>query len=281
MSIVKPIVVRLEKFKIPRTLSALIIFIILIGGLSYGISWILPPLIDDMTGLFSKLGTLSKSVNLNLIEELNGKGIADYISDATNQVFPFLKNVFSNLVFLITTIFFSFYFITEESFLKDFLKKFFKESQAERVVRVFDRTEKRMSAWFWGELVLMIIIGVLTYIGLSLIGVRHALSLAVIAGLLEVFPVMGPIISAIPAFIFAVNQSYFLGLSTIALYIIIQQLENNLVVPMVMKKAIGLNKVLILVVLIIGGKLAGILGLFIAIPLTLAIETILMEASRK
>jgi predicted PurR-regulated permease PerM len=95
-----------------------------------------------------------------------------------------------------------------------------------------------------------------------------------------VVPVVGPIIAAIPAFIFAVNQSLFLGLSTLALYVIIQQLENNLIVPVVMKRVVGLNKIIILMVLIIGGKLGGFAGIFLAVPLTLFIETILVEVLR-
>lgn len=277
MSIAKPIVGRLQMYKIPRTLSALLIFILLIAGIVYGVSWILPPLLEDMAGLFSKLTILSKNYDYNILPLLNDKNLNNYFSGATNQILPFLRNIFSNVVFLVTTFFFSFYFIVEEHLLKDFLKKFFKASKVDRVTTVIERVEKRMSNWFWGELVLMTVIGMMTFVGLSLIGVKHALSLAVIAGLLEAFPVVGPIISAIPATIFAVNQSYFLGLSTVALYIIIQQLENNLIVPTVMKKAIGLNKILILIVLIIGGKLAGVLGIFIAIPLTLAIESILIE----
>lgn len=278
MSVAKPLVARLERIRIPRTLSALVLFILLFWGIGWGVAWLLPLLASDMTAFARSLNTLISDLDPAILQYFNGKSFNEYLPNVTTQIFPFLRNIFSNVVFVMTTLFFSFYFIVEENFIRNFLMKFFKKEQAERVALIFDKTERRMGTWFRGELVLMVVIGVVTYIGLLVIGVRHALSLAVIAGLLEVFPVIGPIISAVPAFIFAVNQSYFLGISTLALYTIIQQLENNLIVPWVMKQAIGLNKILILIVLIAGGKLAGVLGLFIAIPLTITIQSVLMEA---
>ena len=126
----------------------------------------------------------------------------------------------------------------------------------------------------------MTMVGLLTFIGLSLIGVRYALPLSIIAGLLEVVPNLGPTISTIPSFLVALTQSYFLGFSTIALYFIVQQLENHIIVPMVMKKAVGLNPIITLIALIIGGKVGGAVGVVLAIPFTLFAETLLIEFMR-
>lgn len=276
MSVVRPMVLKLGKYKIRPVLAAFLIFSLLIFFIVFGISWIFPPLVEDMTALFNRLQDMVYSIDPNIVKQLN----IDYLFGATNKLFPFLRDIFSSIVFVVTTIFFSFYFVLEGDVVKNFPRKFLSNDRAEKFVQIFEKTEKRMGTWFRAEIILMIIIGVTTYIGLSLIGIRHALSLAVIAGLLEAVPSIGPVIAAIPAFIFAVNQSYFLGLSTLALYVVIQQLENNLVVPYIMKRAVGLNKILILIVLIMGGKTAGILGLFTAIPLTLAVETILSELKK-
>ena len=123
----------------------------------------------------------------------------------------------------------------------------------------------------------MTVVGTLTYVGLLLVGVRYALPLAVLAGLLEVVPNIGPVISAIPAIIIGFSQNYFTGFSATALYIIVQQLENNLIVPIIMKKAVGLNPILTLIALLLGGRIGGILGVLLAIPILLFVETILHE----
>ena len=134
-----------------------------------------------------------------------------------------------------------------------------------------------MRAWLWGQLILMLAIGLVTYVGLILLGVRYALPLAVFAGLLEIVPILGPTISTVPAFIVTASQNMFSGLTVIALYFIIQQIENQVLVPVVMRRAVGLNPIVTLTALIIGGKLGGILGLLLAIPITLCVETVINE----
>ncbi|MFN4212887.1 MAG: AI-2E family transporter [Microgenomates group bacterium] len=277
MSAVKPAVIRLEKFRIPRPLSTLIIFIGFIFGFAYLFYWFLPPLVYETAIFFKSLPQILTRLAPNLLPYPNFSALTQYLPNITNQFFSLVKGIFSNAIFLISTIFFSFYFVIEEDFIKKILVRFFEEEKTQSVVSIFNKIEERLRAWFWGELVLMMVVGLMTYVGLTLIGVRHAAFLAVVAGVLEVVPNLGPTISTIPAVLVASSQSYFLGLSTLALYFIVQQLENNLIVPMVMRKAVGLNPIVTLIALIIGGKIGGVLGVILAIPMTLFIESILIE----
>ncbi len=137
-----------------------------------------------------------------------------------------------------------------------------------------------MSSWFWGEIILMFVVGTMTYIGLNIIGMKYALALAVLAGLLEVIPSLGPIASSIPAILIGLSYSPIMGLYSTILYLIVQQLENNLVVPIVMKKATGLHPIITLIAMVVGGKLAGIMGVLLAVPSTIFIETILIESQK-
>jgi predicted PurR-regulated permease PerM len=123
----------------------------------------------------------------------------------------------------------------------------------------------------------MSIIGVTTYIGLLLLGVKYALPLGIIAGLLEAIPNIGPTIAAIPAFLVGFSQYPLLGLFTVLMSIGIQQLENHIVVPMVMKRVVGLHPILTLIVLVVGGRYAGVMGMLFAIPLALVVETIITK----
>ena len=127
----------------------------------------------------------------------------------------------------------------------------------------------------------MVVVGTLTFIGLNLIGIKHSLPLAVLAGLLEVVPNLGPITSMVPALLTATTQSYFLILPTVALYFIVQQLENHLIVPLVMRKAVGLHPIITLIALIVGGKVGGVLGVLLAVPTALFIETIIIGVLQK
>lgn len=277
MSAVKPIILYLERFKIPRFFSILFIFLSFFFIFGYFVYWLLPSFIMELIGFFKNFPQVLERLIPNIDYYINFSNFTQYLPNATNQFFNLIGNIFNNTIFIISTLFFSFYFSLEENFIKKFLVNFFSEEKAEKVALIFEKIEKRLQSWFWGELFLMFIVGGLTYVGLSLIGVKHALFLAIIAGLLEVVPNLGPVLSAIPAVIIGLSQSYFLGLSTVALYFIVQQLENNLIVPLIMKKAVGLNPIITLIALIIGGRIGGVLGILLAIPFTLFLETLLLS----
>ncbi len=275
MSALKPLVLSLVKRKIPKTLSVSIIYVFFLGLLIFFVTLIFPPLIGEASALFKNLPSIIQDISPSLA--VLNLDLSQFIFNLSNQFLNLAKNIFENTVFVISTIFFGFYFLLDPALVDNLAKKFFEEDRAYQIVEIFNKAERRLSSWFWGELILMVIIGVMTFIGLSLMGIKYALALAVLAGLLEIIPNLGPVISAIPAVLIALSQSYFLGFAIVALYFLIHQLENNLVVPFVMKKAVGLNPIVTLMALIVGGKLAGIIGVLLAIPTTLFIESVLVE----
>jgi len=116
----------------------------------------------------------------------------------------------------------------------------------------------------------------LSFIGLSLLGVRYAVPLAFLAGLLEIIPNLGPTLAALPAVLVALSSSPLLALGTLALYILIQQLENNFIVPKVMERVLGFNPLVTILAILIGGKLLGILGGILALP-TLLLAVIVIS----
>ena len=147
----------------------------------------------------------------------------------------------------------------------------------DRLVIVVKDIEERLGAWVRGQLLLALIIGLASYLGLFILGISYVLPLALIAGILEMVPIIGPIISAIPAIIVALTVSPGLALAVAALYIIIQQLENNLIVPTVMHKVLGMPPLAILLALMVGGRLGGVVGIILAVPVLLVIQTVVGE----
>jgi predicted PurR-regulated permease PerM len=279
MSAIKPTVSRLEKKRLPRALSTCIIFVLLLIGFGLLFFWVIPPMVVDSSLFLRSLPGLIYDLNPSLIKYYGSTSLTQLLPSLPNQLLSLFTSALSNVIFLVTTLFFSFYFTVEENFIKNALANFLSEDKTKKIVNIFDQTEKRLSSWFWGEMLLMTGVGLMSFVGLSLIGVKHALSLAVIAGLLEIVPNFGPITATVPAVLVAASQSPFLAFSTIALYFIIQQLENNLIVPMVMKRAVGLHPIVTLLALLVGGRVGGVLGVLLAIPITLFIETALIELS--
>ena len=280
MSALNPLVTFLEKRKIPRSLSAFVVFAAFIAGIGYLFTWIFPPLIEESGQMLRHLPSYIDNLNKTFNLDLKPNAFLGVLPNLTSNTFTFAQAFFSNVIFVISTIFFSFYFLVEQNVIRRFFLRFFEKRKALEVAEIVEKAEKRMRAWFWGQLVLMLVIGTATYIGLNIIGVRYALPLAILAGLLEVAPVLGPILSAVPAFIVGFSGSSFLGLAVIALYFIIQQFENQIVVPFVMKKAVGMTPIVTLSALIVGGKIAGFVGILLAIPTTIFLETILVEIAK-
>jgi predicted PurR-regulated permease PerM len=114
----------------------------------------------------------------------------------------------------------------------------------------------------------------MTYLGLFLLGIDTALPLAILAGMLEIIPTVGPIVSSIPAVVIASVVHPLLGLSTAALYFLIQFIENNLLVPQVMQKTTGVSPLVSILGLMVGFRLGGVVGAVLAIPLILVFQTL-------
>jgi predicted PurR-regulated permease PerM len=276
----KPSVSFLERFKIPRAIASFIIYFLFIS-IIYGIfALIIPPLLSEMIFLFKNLPEIIKSIlpKSNLI--INFDFLTQNVPGIANQTLNFVRSIFSNIIFVTSTLFFGFYFLLEKNIERILLGNFFEEIEIKRIELISQRAQKRMSSWFWGEVILMIVVGTLTYVGLNIIGMKYTLALSVLAGLLEVIPSLGPITSSIPAILIGLSYSPVIGLYCVVLYIVVQQLENNLIVPIIMKKVTGLHPIVTLIAMVIGGKLAGVMGVLLAVPTTMFIETILIESQK-
>lgn len=276
----KPAVAYLEQIKLPRIVATFITYLTFIF-IIYGVfALIIPPLLSEMIFLSKNLPRIIDSIFSNSNIVFNFDFLTQNIPGIANQTLTFVKGIFSNAIFVSSTLFFGFYFLLEKNLESQLLSIFFEEIELKKIEIISDRAQKRMSSWFWGEIILMIIVGVMIYVGLSVIGMKYVLALSVLAGLLEVIPSLGPIASSVPAILIGLSFSPVMGLYCAILYLVVQQLENNLIVPVIMKKVTGLHPIVTLIVMVIGGKLAGILGILLAVPSTIFIETILIESQK-
>jgi len=271
----------LEKRRIPRVLASFVIYLLFLFAIVNLFALVIPPLLKEISFLFKNLPEIIKTALPQISSYIDLSTLTQNLPNLANNAINLIKGVFSNAIFVTSTLFFGFYLLLEKDFIENVLVNFFDEAEAKKIAHIVNRGQKRAGNWFWGEVALMTAVGALTYIGLTIIGMKYALALAVLAGLLEVVPTLGPIISAIPAALIGFSSSYVLGLSNIALYFIVQQLENNLLVPLVMKKIVGVHPVVTLIALIVGGKLAGVLGILLAVPTTIFVETMLIEWQKR
>lgn len=267
---------------IPRTISAVIIYFILISIISLGVGIIVPPLIEQTTDLVSNLPAIISSMNEFLI--FNKVPVVDFSREIASQINQIAGNlisissaIFSSIFNVITLFVLSFYLLVEWKSFVQIVSSSFSPHHEKKVSNLIIKIEKGLGAWVRGQLALSIIVGVFTYIGLLILAVPYALPLALIAGIFEIIPLIGPIISAIPAILIGLTVSPAIALAAMALFIIVQQLENNLIVPMVMSKVVGLQPPVVIISLLIGAKLIGIGGAFLAIPVVIIGKIIFKE----
>lgn len=283
-TILDPLVTKLSKYKVPRSLSILLVYFLTVGGLIFVVSAVLPPLIEQTTlfatslpGLLRDL-SLSSEVATQIIQQ-----IISQLGSVPSQIAKLVFGIFGNVISVITVLVFAYYLLSERQKLVVQLASIIGQKKEEDSLRVLGVLEERLGGWARGQLTLMLVIGITTYIGLLLLGIPYALPLAILAGVFEVVPYLGPFISAIPAVLIGFGISPFMGVAAIVLYFLIQQVENYVFVPRIMQRSTGINPVITLLVLAVGFRLAGMIGLLLSVPIYITTQVLLEQyyASRE
>jgi predicted PurR-regulated permease PerM len=197
-------------------------------------------------------------------------------SDAVNRVLGAVWSFVGGLFGLLTILILAFYFLVDSDSMVRTFVRLFPRSERRRVEDACRRVSTKVSAWVGGQLLLAGIIGGSAAIGLWLLGVPYFYVLALIAGIGEMIPVVGPILAAIPAVAVALSVSPSLALFVGLFFLVQQQFENHLLVPKLMERQVGISAVVVIVALLIGGSLLGIVGAILAVP-TAAILQVLFE----
>jgi predicted PurR-regulated permease PerM len=275
MSALYPIVEYLHlRLKFPRVLAIIVTYLVVVSIIVGLISIVTIPLIEQTRNLAT---VLPSKIDDSLPPGAFDRSVLQReLANFTGNAFNYFLAIFSNFITVISILVLTFYLLLERDRLDDLIGQLFigYEARAKKVVR---KLEEKLGAWLRGQVALSIIISVLAYIALLALGIPYALPLAILAGLLEVVPVIGPIISAIPAIGIALMTSPLQALLVAGAFFIIQQLENNLIVPKVMQKAVGLNPLIVILAVAIGGKLLGIAGALLAVPITVVIQIIIED----
>ncbi len=277
VSALNPTVDRLSQKGIPRFLAILILFLITIGGVVFALVGIIPALVQQTSVLIDQLPIYGKNLGLIGVDARFIDNQLAQLGSIPSGVLRVGVSVFTNILNLVAILILTFYMLMERKNLNRYLKILFNEKENEKATRLVHRLEHHLGGWIRAQLILMSLIGVLVYLGLTILGIEFALPLAILAGLLEIIPNFGPTMAAVPAILMGFAISPLTGIAVGALYFLIQQLENSLIVPQVMKRTVGFNPVVTIIALMIGFKLGGAFGAVLAIPFGLMIKAIIFE----
>jgi len=286
---IDPVTKLLTEYKFPRILAVLTIYLVSVGVIFGFLYVFIPPVISDISELSANLPAkidTGKILGPTLTPIFSIGGIQndiifnDLFSNAeqslgkfTGGIFSTASSIFGGVFSFILILVLSFYFSVQEKGIENFLRIAVPYNYEDYAINLWNRSQYKIGQWMKGQFILALIVGVLVFLGLTIFQIKYAFILSVIAAMFELMPVFGPILAAIPAIIIAFSDSFTAGLMIVGFYVIIQQFENHLIYPLVVKKIVGISPIVVILALIVGAKIAGFLGILLAIPLA----TVLME----
>ncbi len=293
----------LVKRKFPRVLAVLTVYAI-IFSIFFGIFYyVLPSLLSETANLLGNLPQYVKTVDLinplhnaafsNFTSVLPGipqnisiEGILGTITSSfatiSNGFFSTVSGVFGGIISFILIIVLSFYLAVREDGIADFLGIVTPPSHEKYVIDLWRRAQTKIGLWMQGQLLLGLIVAVLIFLGLNILGIKHPLTLALLAGIFELIPVVGMTMAGIPAFLLGfLDGGLTLALLVVGLYLIVQQFEAHLIYPLVVRKIVGIPPLLVIIALLAGWELAGFLGIILSIPISVTLMEFLDDLEHK
>jgi predicted PurR-regulated permease PerM len=295
---IEPLTVWLKRRGIPRLVGVSIIYLIsaiLIAGLFY---LLLPAFLTDLSSFISVLPQYITTLNVHIPQNFGFESAVKGLSEPTSLgqtiqniiggfsgtsggVLATLSAIFGGFTSFLIILVLSFYLAVQDHGIEDFLRLVIPLKQEDYIIDLWRRTQHKIARWMQGQLLLALIVGVLVYIGLSLVGVKNAFSLALISMVFEVIPVFGPIIGAVPGVMTAIIQGGFTFALIVALiYVVIQQIESNVIYPLVVKKVVDVHPLTVIIALIVGAQLGGFLGILLSVPVATALSEFMSDYAK-
>jgi len=275
-----PVVTR----RLPRWLAILIIYLVIVAILIVIGLLVVPPLVTQAQQLWKALPDIVDRFETVLIDHgilsqriTLGEAVQRAPGSPVGTVATAVGSVAVAILSFITVLILTFYLLVESRTLFAGFARLFPHERRPQVQEVANRISDKVSAWLSGQLILAAVIGGSSAIGLYLLGVPYFYVLALISGLGEMIPVVGPILSAIPATAAAFTVSPKTALYVIIFFVAQQQTENHLLVPKIMAAQVGVSAVIVIIALLIGGSLLGILGAVLAVPTAAILQVVVQE----
>lgn len=284
----RPFVNLLDKYKVPKTVAIIGIYLTVIGFFTVLVLLVGPLLQKEVNSLVNNLPYLVNEIRDIIIDlqenewfdrfqiaetlalDKLSENMTAYVTQAINIIstniaglLGFIANV---IIFFIIIPFILFYMLKEGEKAPDQVLKLFPEKQRIEGRKILSDMDSKLSSYIQGQILVSFCVGVLMFVGFLIIGIDYALILAIIAMFTNVIPFVGPWIGTVPALIVAMIDSPFMVGKILAVIIIVQQVESNFISPQIMGKKMAIHPLTIILLLIVAGRFAGIIGMLLAVP---------------
>lgn len=277
-----------RRISLPRSVSVILIFLAALIVFVLVIYTVVPFLLVEISTIFSGVNTANLGgwgILLNLpathsVSSLVGK-VSTQVIASNSSPFGLFSAALGSFGLAAAVLISSFYLSLSHDGVERFLSVVVPPDYEETTMRIYKRSKQLIGAWFRMQVLLSLIMGFTVWGGLSLLGVRYAFLIAVLAALFELVPFLGPILSGAVAVVSALLTSTALAFWTLIFFLIAQQFESNVLVPLLSRRAVGLHPVIVIVALLIGAEVGGVLGIIISVPVAAVCQEIVQNWSSK
>jgi len=290
-SAIEPFAARMEKKKIPRVVAVSMVYVIGAILLGTALFFLIPPLLEQVRQLASAMPSFFDAAvmkfesfkqfafqhNIASNVELFFESLSSELGQVAPNIFSTTKAVVTGTISVVIVLAISFYMSVEKGGLKKFIETLTPEHQRANAMRLVHKSQEKLGRWVQGQFVVILLVGILDFMGLLFIGARFALLLGIMGAVLEIVPYAGPIVATAVVFLIGLSQSLTVAILAGAWLLIVQQIENHIITPKIMQSAVGLNPIVVILAILIGTKLAGVLGLVLAVPVAAVIEVLISD----
>jgi len=290
-SALEPILRYAQSKKIPRLLSLIVIYLLFFIFFAALLYIFLPLLLDQLRDFSQNYPTYFGKIEeaagvITFLPGLSGN-IHELFGQLTEQIpsftslISYISAIFGGILSFVVVLVVSFYLSFSRNALDNFLRAILPPQFEVYIHGLWVRAQYKMGRWLQAQILLSFIMALIVGLGLWILGVKYAFLVAVAVGVLEIVPYVGPIVAGGLATLLALSQSAVLGLWTLIFFIAAQQLENHVLVPLLIKKLVGLNPVAVILAILVGAKLGGILGILLAVPIAAVIDEFFDDLAKR
>jgi len=271
-----PAIVFLQRRKIPRNLSTILIYVSIFGIIGLSIYSTVPPFVSEIQQFleffpqyFEKVSPPLKSLGIEAFESFETfiKAIQNWLVGASSSIFSAVAAIFGGIFSTITIFALSIFISFEEKGVEKIIVLLSPSKYEAYILDLWQKTQTKVANWFGARILCCFLVGLMAWISCLILGIKYAISFGLLAGILDIIPIIGPIVAGMMIFIFTALDSWWKAILILIVFILIQQIEGNILTPIVTRKFVGIPAVLVLISLMVGGKLWGILGAILVIPL--------------
>lgn len=277
-----------ERISLPRSVSVILIFLAALIAFILVIYTLVPFLLVEISTVFSGVNQASLGGWGILLNFQGSQSVGSLVGKVSSQVIAgnasplqLLSQALGSFGLAAAVIVSSFYLSLSHDGVEKFLMVVVPPDYEETTMRIYKRSKELIGAWFRMQILLSVIMGFTVWAGLSLLGVHYAFLIAILAGLFELVPFLGPILSGTVAVVSALLTSTTLAFYTLIFFIIAQQFEANVLIPLLSRRSVGLHPVIVIIALLIGAEIGGVLGIIISVPVAAVFQEVIKDWSSK